>query len=52
MPGPGTSSPVFVGDRIFVTCYTGYNVPGKPRGEQADPRRHLLALDRKTGKIV
>lgn len=52
MPGAGTSSPVFVGDRIFITCYTGYNVPGKPRGEQADLRRHLLALDRKTGKIV
>ena len=52
MPGPGTSSPVFIGDRIFITCYTGYNVPGKPKGEQADLRRHLLCLDRKTGKMV
>src|SRR5262245_17611321 len=23
MPGPGSSSPVFIGDRIFITCYTG-----------------------------
>ncbi len=52
MPGPGTSSPVFIGDRIFITCYTGYNVPGKAKGVQADLRRHLLSLDRKTGKIM
>jgi outer membrane protein assembly factor BamB len=52
LPGPGTSSPVFIGDRIFLTCYTGYNVPGKPKGEQSALRRHLLRLDRKTGKIV
>jgi hypothetical protein len=52
MPGPGTSSPVFLGDRIFITCYSGYNVPGQPQGRQADLRRHLLALERKTGKIV
>ncbi|MBM3981828.1 MAG: serine/threonine protein kinase [Planctomycetes bacterium] len=52
MPGPGTSSPVFIGDRIFITCYTGYNVPGKAKGEQADLRRHLLSLNRKTGKIL
>lgn len=52
MPGPGTSSPVFVGDRIFITAYSGYNVPGKAQGEQSALRRHLLALDRKTGKIV
>ena len=50
MPGPGTSSPAFIGDRIFITCYTGYNVPGKPKGEPSDLRRHLLCLDRKTGK--
>ena len=52
MPGPGTSSPVFIGDRIFITCYSGYNVPGQPRGEQSALRRHLLSLDRKTGKII
>ncbi len=51
MPGPGTSSPVFIGDRIFITCYTGYNVPGQPKGDQSALRRHLLSLDRKTGKI-
>lgn len=52
LPGAGTSSPVFFGDRLYLTCYTGYNVPGKPRGEQTDLRRHLLCLDRKTGKLI
>jgi len=51
MPGAGTSSPVFVGDRIFITCYSGYNVPGKPKGEPSSLRRNVLSLERKTGKI-
>lgn len=50
LPGPGASSPVFVGDKIFLTCWTGYRVPGQPPGRQADLRRHLVCLDRKTGK--
>jgi len=24
LPGPGASGPIVVGDRLFVTCYTGY----------------------------
>ncbi|VTT97623.1 Pyrrolo-quinoline quinone OS=Pirellula staleyi (strain ATCC 27377 / DSM 6068 / ICPB 4128) GN=Psta_2735 PE=4 SV=1: PQQ_2 [Gemmataceae bacterium] len=47
--GPGASSPVFFGDKIFITCWTGYKVPGAPGGTQADLRRHLVCLDRKTG---
>ena len=26
MPGPGASSPIIVGDRVFVTCYSGYGL--------------------------
>lgn len=52
MPGPGTSSPVFLGDQIYITCYTGYNVPGKSGGQQADLKRHLVCMNRKTGKIA
>ena len=26
LPGPGASSPIVVGDRVFVTCYTGYGL--------------------------
>jgi outer membrane protein assembly factor BamB len=52
LPGPGTSSPVTAGDRIFLTCYTGYAEDTKEPGKQQDLRRHLLCLDRKNGKIL
>lgn len=52
LPGPGASSPVLFGDRLFLTCYSGYNVPGRPQGRPEDLRRHLVCLDRKTGKLI
>ena len=51
LPGPGSSSPLVVGKRVFVTCYSGYGVGGSS-GEQKDLRRHLVCVDRETGKIV
>ena len=26
LPGPGASSPIVIGDRVLVTCYSGYGV--------------------------
>ncbi len=52
LPGPGTSSPVVTGDQIFLTCYTGYNIPGEASGSMDDLRLHLLCLKRSNGKIV
>jgi hypothetical protein len=52
LPGAGTSSPIVHGDHIYLTCYSGYNVPGERAGSQDDLRRHLVCLDRKTGKIL
>ena len=51
LPGPGASSPVVFGDRIYITCYTGFFVPGEA-GNKEDLKRHLIALDRKTGKTI
>jgi outer membrane protein assembly factor BamB len=51
LPGPGASSPVFIGNRIFLTCWTGYAIPGMPGGADSNLKRHLLCLDRKTGKL-
>src|SRR5262249_16832347 len=65
LPGPGASSPVVVGDRVFVTCYTGYGLTlskgfgkkgafakgGGDAGDQAKLRLHLLCLDRATGQV-
>src|ERR1700732_1841345 len=52
LPGPGTSSPVTAGQRIFLTCYTGYAVGQGNPGKMEDLRRHVLCLDRKNGKIL
>ncbi|HZL87816.1 MAG TPA: PQQ-binding-like beta-propeller repeat protein, partial [Pirellulaceae bacterium] len=49
LPGPGASSPIVVGNRVYITCYTGYGLKSN-EGEQKDLRRHLLCLDRATGK--
>jgi outer membrane protein assembly factor BamB len=52
LPGPGTSSPIAWGDRVFVTCYSGYPDPGTPKGDLTKLRRHLLCVDRKTGTLL
>lgn len=47
LPGPGSSSPVVQGDRVFVTCYSGY---GTGTGGAAEKLvRHLVCIDRATG---
>lgn len=51
MPGPGASSPITLGDRVFITCYSGYGlVPGE--GDEKDLVRHLLCLNRNSGAII
>jgi outer membrane protein assembly factor BamB len=50
LPGAGASCPVTAGDRVFVTCYSGYGMDAKKPGKMDDLRRHLLCLDRATGK--
>jgi len=52
LPGPGASSPVVWGDKVFVTCYTGYGVNAKDPGTMEDLRRHLLCVDRKEGNVL
>jgi outer membrane protein assembly factor BamB len=52
LPGPGASSPIVLGDRIYVTCYTGYFVPDQPGGTLDQLQRHLLALRLADGEIL
>lgn len=52
LPGPGGSSPVVFRDRIYVTCYSGYGVPGSTSGDLSALQRHVICLDRATGKIL
>ncbi len=52
LPGPGSSSPIIVGDRVFVTCWSGYGTSRDDRGDVSDLVRHLMCLDAKTGKVI
>jgi len=52
LPGKGSSSPVVIGDRIYVTCYTGYGLDAENPGSVKNLVRHLLALDRSSGSEV
>ncbi len=45
LPGGGASSPIVVGDRVFVTSWT-------PSSGEAPLRRHLVCLDRESGRIL
>ncbi len=51
LPGPGSSSPATFGDKIYITCYSGYGCDEKEPGDIAQLQRHLLCLDR-VGKLV
>ena len=42
LPGEGSSSPIVVGGRVFLTCYSG--------GADAGAKRHVVCVDAKSGK--
>ncbi|MBN2474062.1 MAG: PQQ-binding-like beta-propeller repeat protein [Pirellulales bacterium] len=52
MPGSGASSPITLGDRVFLTCYSGYGLDPDEPGEQENLLHHVTCIDRATGKIV
>ena len=52
LPGGGASSPITVGKRIYVTCYSGYGEDKANPGKMDDLKRHLVCLDRAGGKIL
>jgi len=52
IPGAGASSPVIYGNRVFLTCFTGYGVDGRSSGNLNDLKRHLLCLDAGSGGIL
>jgi outer membrane protein assembly factor BamB len=52
LPGSGVSSPIVVGDRVFVTCFSGYGINRENVGQIKDLKRHLVCVDRATGKTL
>lgn len=51
LPGAGSSSPIVIADHIYLTCYSGYSVPGQPGGSLDNLTRHLVCLGRQDGAI-
>jgi len=52
MPGFGSSSPIVLGERTFLTCYSGYGLGPDGAGSQQELKHHLLCVDRRSGKIL
>ncbi len=52
LPGPGSSSPIVSGDRVYVTCYSGYGVERSSPGDPKNLVRHLVCLNLRDGKVL
>jgi outer membrane protein assembly factor BamB len=52
LPGPGASSPIVVGKRVIVTCYSGYGLDGREPGDMQNLRLHVICVDHDTGKVL
>lgn len=52
LPGSGVSCPIVVGDKVFVTTYSGYGELQGPIGKMEDLKRHLVCINRADGKIL
>lgn len=50
LPGPGASSPIIVGGKALVTCYSGYGLTQENPGEIENLVRHLVCIDLQTGE--
>ncbi len=52
LPGPGASSPIILGNKVFLTCFTGYGTSSREPGEMTNLQRHLLCLNLADGKVL
>lgn len=52
LPGAGVSCPIVVGDRVFVTCYSGYGESREHVGDIQDLVRHLVCVNKSSGEIL
>jgi outer membrane protein assembly factor BamB len=52
LPGKGSSSPIVVGNRVLVTCWSGYGESSDRPGNPRELKRHLVCVDRSSGKSL
>ena len=50
--GRGCSTPIVVGDKVFVTSYTGYGESAEKPGQLSKLRHHLLCFARDGGNLI
>jgi outer membrane protein assembly factor BamB len=50
LTGRGASSPIVIGERIFLTAFSGYGLDADDPGDRAALRLHVMCFDRQTGK--
>jgi len=51
MPGSGSSSPIALGGKLYVTCYSGYGLD-QGQGKMEDLAFHAVCIDGRSGEIV
>jgi outer membrane protein assembly factor BamB len=51
LPGAGASSPIVVGEHIYLTCFHGYAAADR-EGDLSDLTRSVLCLSKKDGAVV
>ncbi|PAY16754.1 serine/threonine protein kinase [Rhodopirellula sp. SM50] len=51
LPGYGASSPIALGDRLYLTCYSGYGIDRENSGRMEDLTLHVVCLEN-DGEIV
>lgn len=52
LPGAGSSSPIVLGDKVFVTCYSGYGLDKDNPGDINNLKRHLLCISATDGQVI
>jgi len=52
LPGLGTSGPIVISGRIYLTCYSGYAEDASSPGDMDNLMRHVVCVDRKSGKLL
>lgn len=52
LPGAGASSPIALGKKVFVTCYSGYGLNADNAGDVSNLTYHLVCVDVAEGKVL
>ena len=51
LPGSGASSPIALGGKLYMTCYSGYG-QDQDKGKMEDLALHLVCIDGRSGNII